>query len=155
MKWNWKSENIKFWHNPVIPVYLIQALWINFILYFLQFSYWLFLLVLSLYSTYNIHFSFCCFLDSFSALKYLQHLENTQTISMGQIELTSVLMQNWVVWNETVYMYEIDLELNNLYGWYATKPNQTKLNQNNKKSFKLIVFRQTIQRKIWNNPMIL
>ena len=28
-------------------------------------------------------------------------------LSMGQIELNCVLMQNWIVWNRTVYMYKI------------------------------------------------
>ena len=38
---------------------------------------------------------------------------------------------NWIVWNWTVYMYKIDLALNNLQ-WlicHKTEPNQTKPNQ--------------------------
>ena len=31
--------------------------------------------------------------------------------SMGQTELNSVLMLNWVVWNRTVLMYKMDLVL--------------------------------------------
>ena len=40
-------------------------------------------------------------------------------------------MLNWISWNKTVYMYKMDLALNNLH-WiicYKTKPNQTKPNQ--------------------------
>ena len=38
-------------------------------------------------------------------------------------------MQNWILWNRTVYMYKMDLELNNLQ-WlicHKTKPNQKPL----------------------------
>ena len=35
-------------------------------------------------------------------------------LSMGQIELNCVLMQKWIVWNRTVYMYKMDLALNDL-----------------------------------------
>ena len=34
-------------------------------------------------------------------------------------------MLKWIVWNRTVYLYKIDLALNNLQGWYAIKPKQT------------------------------
>ena len=29
-----------------------------------------------------------------------------RVLSMGQIELNSLLMLNWIVWNITVYMYK-------------------------------------------------
>ena len=52
-----------------------------------------------------------------------------RVLSMGQIELNSVLMLNWVVWNRTVYMYKEDLTLNNL-PWlvcHKIKSNQIQL----------------------------
>ena len=36
-----------------------------------------------------------------------------RVLSVGQIELKCVLMLNWIVWNRTVYMYKMDLALNN------------------------------------------
>ena len=42
--------------------------------------------------------------------------------------LNCVLMQNWIVWNKTVYMYKMDLVLTDTQ-WlicHKTKPNQTK-----------------------------
>ena len=56
-----------------------------------------------------------------------------RVLSMGQIELNYVLMQNWIVWNRTVYMYKNQLgKPNQIYtlaliaynGWYTIKPNQ-------------------------------
>ena len=32
-----------------------------------------------------------------------------KVLSMGQTELNSVLMLNWIVWNRTVYMYKMNL----------------------------------------------
>ena len=37
-----------------------------------------------------------------------------KVLSMGQIEVKCVLVLNWIVWNRTVYMYEMDLALINL-----------------------------------------
>ena len=37
-----------------------------------------------------------------------------RVLSMSQIELNCVLMLNWIVWNRTVYLYKMDLALNNL-----------------------------------------
>ena len=52
-----------------------------------------------------------------------------RVLSMGQIELNCELMLNWIVCNRTVYVYKMDLALNNLQ-WLIChkkhKPNQTK-----------------------------
>ena len=47
-------------------------------------------------------------------------------LSMDEIELNSVFMINWIVWNRTVYMYKMDLALNNqqCLMHHKTKPNQ-------------------------------
>ena len=48
-------------------------------------------------------------------------------LSMGQIELNCELMLNWIVWNRTIYMYKLDLALNNQQ-WlicHQTKQNST------------------------------
>ena len=42
------------------------------------------------------------------------------------LELNCVHMLNWIVWNRTAIMYEMDLVLNNLQWLNAIKPNQTK-----------------------------
>ena len=45
-------------------------------------------------------------------------------LSMGQIELNSVLMRNWIVWNRTVFDIETVFTLNWI-GWnrtFLTKP---------------------------------
>ena len=34
-------------------------------------------------------------------------------------------MQNWIVFNRTVYLYETDLASSNLKCWYAIKPKLT------------------------------
>ena len=34
--------------------------------------------------------------------------------TLAQIELNCVFMLNWIVWNKTIYMYKMDLALNNL-----------------------------------------
>ena len=33
-------------------------------------------------------------------------------------------MLNWIVWNRTVYLYKMDLALNNLLRWYIIKHKQ-------------------------------
>ena len=53
-----------------------------------------------------------------------------RVLSLGQIELNCIPLLNWFVWNRTVYMYKMDLVLNNLQ-WlmcHKTKSNQTKPN---------------------------
>ena len=48
---------------------------------------------------------------------------------MGKVPTT--LMRNWIVWNRTVYMYKMDLALNNLQ-WlmcHKTKPNKISCSQ--------------------------
>ena len=42
-----------------------------------------------------------------------------RALSMGQIELNCILMQNWVVWNRTVFDIETVLRLN----WIAWNRN--------------------------------
>ena len=44
---------------------------------------------------------------------------------MSQIELNSVLMLNWIVWNRTVYKYKNGFGINNLQWlmYHKTKPN--------------------------------
>ena len=37
-----------------------------------------------------------------------------RVLSLGQIGLNSVLMLNWIIWNRSVYMYKMDLALDNL-----------------------------------------
>ena len=34
-------------------------------------------------------------------------------------------MLNWIIWNRTIYLYKMDLALDNQQSWYAIKPKQT------------------------------
>ena len=47
-----------------------------------------------------------------------------RVLSMVQIELNCILMLYWIVWNRTVYMYKLDLALNNLQWCHKIQPNQ-------------------------------
>ena len=67
-------------------------------------------------------------LSSFSGPLWLRMVTPDMVPSMRQIKLNCVLMLKWIVWNRTVYMYKMDLALNEqqwLMG-HKTKPNQTK-----------------------------
>ena len=48
-------------------------------------------------------------------------------LSLGQIELNSILILNWIVWNRTVYMYKNGFGIYNLQRLicHRIKPNQT------------------------------
>ena len=50
-----------------------------------------------------------------------------RVLSMGQIELNCVLMLNWITWNRSVYMYKMDLALNNLQ-WFICHKTQPTIN---------------------------
>ena len=43
-----------------------------------------------------------------------------RVLSMGQIELNSVLRLNWIIWNRTIYMYKHGFSINNLQ-WLCPK----------------------------------
>ena len=45
-------------------------------------------------------------LPSFTGPLCLGVVAPDRFLSIDQIELNSVLMQNWIVWNRTVYMYK-------------------------------------------------
>ena len=41
----------------------------------------------------------------------------------------TMLIQNWIVWNRTVYMYKMYMELLTYNSWYAMKQNKRKPKQ--------------------------
>ena len=52
---------------------------------------------------------------------------------LAVLKQKTVLMLNWIIWNKAVYLYKMDLALNNLQ-WlicHKTKPNQIDLFKNN------------------------
>ena len=66
---------------------------------------------------------------------------NRTVLILSMCKLKSVLMLNWIVLNRSLYVWKIDLALNNLQ-WFMchknqSKPNQTKMIQSLRK-FKLI-----------------
>ena len=53
-------------------------------------------------------------LPSLSGPQWPGVVAHDRVLPMGQIELSCVLMLNWIVWNRTVSLYKMELALNNL-----------------------------------------
>ena len=67
-------------------------------------------------------------LPSLPGLLWTEVVTPDRVLLMGQIELNCVDMLNWIVLNKTVFMYKMDLALNNLQWLICHK---TKLHHGN------------------------